>query len=57
MTDREKQGKRVVRRGVVSIHSAELNLTVRANVSDVRAPRLECLLSALEWLSANPKHR
>jgi hypothetical protein len=53
MTPQEKQrlGKRVVKRGIVTVHSDVLNLDFRAKVSDPRAARLECIVSAHEELA------
>jgi hypothetical protein len=55
MNDRERLGKRVVKRGYVTVHSDVLNLDFRAKVSDPRSRRLEMLVSNLEWLALNPK--
>jgi hypothetical protein len=52
MTPQEKQrfGKRVVKRGYVTVHSDVLNLDFRAKVTDPRAARLECIALAHEEL-------
>jgi hypothetical protein len=57
VNDRERLGKRVVRRGQVTIYSDILNLTFRCPVDDVRSPRLETFVTALEYLALNPKKR
>lgn len=57
MTPEQKQhlGKRVVKRGYVSVYSDVLNLDFRAKVTDPRAKRLEMIVSALEYLALNPR--
>ena len=52
---REELGKRIVRRGYVTVHSDVLNLDFTAKVTDPRAKRLECFVSAMEYLALNPK--
>ena len=54
-TDKVKLGKRIIRRGHVTVHSDVLNLDFRAKVTDPRAKRLECFVSAMEYLTLNPK--
>jgi len=49
-TNRERLGKRVTKRGYVTVHSDVLNLDFTVKVSDPRSPRLEMVASAHEEL-------
>jgi hypothetical protein len=51
--DRVRLGKRVTKRGYVTVHSDVLNLDFRAKVSDPRAARLEMFVSAMEYMHLN----
>jgi hypothetical protein len=51
MNDRERLGKRVIRRKHVEIYSDVLNLTFRCPVNDPRASRLEMIVSCHEELA------
>jgi hypothetical protein len=55
--DRVNSGKRVTKHEYVTVHSDVLNLDFRAKVSDPRSRRLECFVSAMEYLALNPKRR
>jgi hypothetical protein len=55
MNDREKLGKRVIKRGWVSVYSDVLDLTFTCKTIDPRSRRLEMMVSNLEWLALNPK--
>lgn len=52
-TDKIRLGKRIIKRGWVSIHSDILNLDFRAKLTDPRAKRLEMLISIMEYAHIN----
>jgi hypothetical protein len=48
--DRERLGKRFLKRGIAYVWSEELQLMFRAGIDDPRNARLECMALAFEEL-------
>jgi hypothetical protein len=61
LTDKQRLGKRFIKRGIVYVWSEELQLMFHAGVNDPRNKKLECMASAFEELhrqySIRPRKR